>query len=122
MAMPMPVLETLMTQARRNSWSSARKTLPVVAGARATKIQILAYTLILFPLALAPWILGIAGHLYGVSAAVLGGIFILAAISLFADRSERSAKRVFGFSILYLFLLFALIIIDRAPGLMGGFS
>ena len=96
--------------------------LPVVAGARATKIQILAYTLILFPLALAPWILGIAGHLYGVSAAVLGGIFILAAISLFADRSERSAKRVFGFSILYLFLLFALIIIDRAPGLMGGFS
>jgi protoheme IX farnesyltransferase len=96
--------------------------LPVVAGARATKIQILAYTLILFPLALAPWILGIAGHLYGVSAAVLGGIFILAATSLFADRSERSAKRMFGFSILYLFLLFALIIVDRAPGLMGGFS
>jgi protoheme IX farnesyltransferase len=93
--------------------------LPVVAGARATKIQMLIYTLILFPIALAPWALGIAGNLYGAAAVVLGGFFILAAVSVFLDRTDRSAKRMFAFSILYLFLLFALIITDRAPGLLG---
>jgi protoheme IX farnesyltransferase len=93
--------------------------LPVVAGARATKIQMLIYTLILFPIALAPWALGIAGNLYGAAAAVLGGFFILAALSVFLDKTDRSAKRMFAFSILYLFLLFALIITDRAPGLLG---
>ena len=93
--------------------------LPVVAGARATKIQMLIYTLVLFPIALAPWALGIAGNLYGAAAVVLGGFFILAAVSVFLDRTDRSAKRMFAFSILYLFLLFALIITDRAPGLLG---
>ena len=93
--------------------------LPVVAGARATKVQMLIYTLVLFPIALAPWALGIAGNLYGAAAVVLGGFFILAAVSVFLDRTDRSAKRMFAFSILYLFLLFALIITDRAPGLLG---
>ncbi|MEA2781125.1 MAG: heme o synthase [Rhodospirillaceae bacterium] len=93
--------------------------LPVVAGARATKRQMLIYTVLLFPLALAPWGLGIAGHVYGAVAAVLGALFILAAVSVWFDRTDRSAKRMFGFSILYLFLLFALLIVDRAPGLLG---
>ena len=79
----------------------------------------LIYTLILFPIALAPWALGIAGNLYGAAAVVLGGVFFLAAVSVFIDRTDRSAKRMFAFSILYLFLLFALIITDRAPGLLG---
>ncbi len=96
--------------------------LPVVAGARATKIQMLIYTVILFPIALAPWALGIAGNLYGSAAVVLGGLFILAAVSVFFDKTDRSAKRMFAFSILYLFLLFALIIVDRAPGLMGSIA
>ena len=94
--------------------------LPVVAGARATKIQMLIYTVILLPVALAPWALGVAGHVYGIAAAVLGGLFVLAAVSVMLDRTDRSAKRMFAFSILYLFLLFALMIVDRAPGLMGG--
>ena len=96
--------------------------LPVVAGARATKRQMLIYTCLLFPLALAPWTMGIAGHVYGLAAAVLGAFFILAAIRVWFDETDRSAKRMFAFSILYLFLLFALIIVDRAPGLMGGLS
>ena len=96
--------------------------LPVVAGARATKRQMLIYTFLLFPLALAPWAMGIAGHLYGLAAAVLGGFFILAAIRVWFDETDRSAKRMFAFSILYLFLLFALLIVDRAPGLLGGFA
>jgi protoheme IX farnesyltransferase len=94
--------------------------LPVVAGERATKRQMLIYTLLLFPLALAPWAMGVAGHIYGAAAAVLGAFFILAAIAVCRDATDRSAKRMFAYSILYLFLLFALLIVDRAPGLMGG--
>jgi len=96
--------------------------LPVVAGARATKRQMLVYTAILFPLGLAPWALGIAGHLYGLVAAILGALFILAAIRVWFDATDRSAKRMFAFSILYLFLIFALLIVDRAPGLLGGLA
>jgi len=96
--------------------------LPVVAGPRATKRQMLVYTALLFPLALAPWALGVAGHVYGAAAALLGGLFILAAVKVWFDPTDRSAKRMFGFSILYLFLLFALLIADRAPGLAGGLA
>ena len=92
--------------------------LPVVAGAQATKRQMLLYTLLLFPLALTPWLLGIAGWIYGLAAAALGALFILAAVRVLRDYGERSARRMFGFSILYLFLLFALLIVDRAPGLV----
>ena len=91
--------------------------LPVVAGKAATKRQILAYTLALFPLALAPSFLGLAGWLYGAVAALMGGIFVLLALRLFADRGERAARQMFGFSILYLFVLFALLIVDRGQGL-----
>ena len=94
--------------------------LPVVAGARATKKQILVYTVLLAPLALAPWVLGIAGAVYAAVAAVLSGLFILAAVRVWFDRGERAARQMFGFSILYLFLLFTLLIVDRAPGLVGG--
>jgi protoheme IX farnesyltransferase len=94
--------------------------LPVVAGARATKKQILVYTVLLAPLALAPWILGIAGAVYAIAAAVLSGLFILAAVRVWFDRSERAARQMFAFSIVYLFLLFTLLIVDRAPGLVGG--
>ncbi|MDZ4736580.1 MAG: heme o synthase [Rhodospirillaceae bacterium] len=93
--------------------------LPVVAGARATKLQMLLYTLALLPVALAPWYLGMTGPLYGIAALVLGLLFVAAAISVWFDESERSARRMFGFSILYLFLLFAMIGLDRAPGLIA---
>ena len=56
------------------------------------------------------------------AAAVLGALFILAAIAVCRDATDRSAKRMFAYSILYLFLLFALLIVDRAPGLLGGLS
>jgi protoheme IX farnesyltransferase len=94
--------------------------LPVVAGARATKKQILVYSVLLAPLALAPWILGIAGAVYAAAAAVLSGLFMLAAVRVWFDRGERAARQMFAFSIVYLFLLFTLLIVDRAPGLVGG--
>jgi len=94
--------------------------LPVVAGARATKAQMLVYTALLFPLALAPWALGLAGAVYAAAAVILGLLFILAAVRVWFDSGERAARQMFAFSILYLFLLFTLLIVDRAPGLIGG--
>jgi len=94
--------------------------LPVVAGARATKAQMLVYTVLLFPLALAPWAFGLTGAVYAAAAVVLGLLFILAAVRVWFDSGERAARQMFAFSILYLFLLFTLMIVDRAPGLVGG--
>ena len=93
--------------------------LPVVAGPRETKKQMLVYTLLLWPLALAPALIGMAGALYLAVALVLSALFTLAAIRVWFDAGERAAKQMFAFSILYLFLLFAFLVIDRAPGLAG---
>jgi len=96
--------------------------LPVVAGKRATRVQILLYTLALLPIALAPWYLGMTGPVYGIVALALGLLFVAAAIAVWFDDGDRSARRMFGFSILYLFLLFAFLGLDRAPGLLATFA
>jgi protoheme IX farnesyltransferase len=88
--------------------------LPVVAGARETKRQILVYTLLLLPIALAPTLLGVAGWIYGGASLALGLLFVLAAIRVLKDEGSRSAWTMFGYSILYLFALFALLMFDRA--------
>ncbi len=90
--------------------------LPVVAGARETKRQILIYVVLLLPIALAPTLLGVAGWIYGSAAIALGLMFLLAAIRVWFDESERSARQMFAFSILYLFALFALLIVDAQGG------
>ena len=89
--------------------------LPVIRGARATKWQMLAYTLLLLPLALMPCIAGFASWvLYGSAAGILSGVFILSALRVLTDETDRSAKRMFGFSIFYLFALFGLLVADKA--------
>ncbi|MBM3532372.1 MAG: protoheme IX farnesyltransferase [Alphaproteobacteria bacterium] len=88
--------------------------LPVVAGAAATKRQMLLYTLILLPLALVPYVLGVAGAWYAIGALVLSGLFILSALRVLRSEDDKPAMQMFGFSILYLFALFALLIVDRA--------
>jgi protoheme IX farnesyltransferase len=93
--------------------------LPVVAGRETTKRHILLYAIALLPVALLPTLLGIAGWVYGGAALLLSGAFILLALKIQRDPGDRAARQTFGFSILYLFLLFALIILDRAPGLLG---
>jgi heme o synthase len=90
--------------------------LPVVAGGRETKRQMLIYTVLLLPIALAPTLLGIAGWIYGSAAIALGLMFLLAAIRVWFDETDRSARQMFGFSILYLFALFALLIVDAQGG------
>ncbi|HXP31680.1 MAG TPA: heme o synthase [Stellaceae bacterium] len=87
--------------------------LPVVAGPEETRRQMLIYTLILWPIALAPTVLGVTGWIYGGAALMLSALFTAAALRVLRDRSERSARQMFGFSILYLSLLFAMMVVDR---------
>ena len=91
--------------------------LPVVAGRAETKKQILIYSILLLPVSALPWILGFAGALYGVTASIAGATMILLAMRL--HRSPRDAEagaagRLFAFSIAYLFLQFALLLVDAA--------
>jgi heme o synthase len=88
--------------------------LPVVAGEPETRRQILLYTLLLAPLGVAPWFLGYTGAIYGITAAVTGAVMIALAFRIRAEkRGYVAAKQMFGFSILYLFLLFAMLLVDR---------
>jgi protoheme IX farnesyltransferase len=94
--------------------------LPVVSGERETRRQILLYTLVLVPLGVTPWLIGFAGLTYGVVAIATGAVMLLLAIRVLTDRTDRAAKHLFAFSILYLFLLFAFLLIDRAVGIHLG--
>jgi heme o synthase len=87
--------------------------LPVVAGPSETKRQMLLYTLLLWPVSLAPCLLGIAGGVYGIGASVLNALFSGSAILVRHDPTDRSARRMFGFSLLYLFLIFTLLLADQ---------
>jgi heme o synthase len=87
--------------------------LPVVAGRRETKRQMLLYTLILWPVAAAPYLLGLAGLAYGAAALLLSLLFTAAALAVCRDDGERAARRMFAFSLLYLFLIFSLLLVDH---------
>jgi heme o synthase len=87
--------------------------MPVVKGERRTKIEMLVYTLILFPLSLAPYFTGIGGPVYLAGAVVLSGIFILCAVRVLRDTTHKAAKQMFGYSILYLFLLLSLLLLEN---------
>jgi len=90
--------------------------LPVVSGPRETKRQILLYTLVLWPATGAPWLLGVAGNLYGAGALLLSAMFTGTAIQVWRNDSDRTARRMFTFSLLYLFLIFSLLLVDHAGG------
>ena len=93
--------------------------LPVVSGVAHTKRHILGYSLVLFATALAPALLGFASLFYGVCAALLGGCFLVAALRVLRHEGDRPARQMFGFSILYLFMIFAILIVDKSLGLAG---
>jgi protoheme IX farnesyltransferase len=88
--------------------------LPVVAGAAETKRQIFVYTILLWPLAVAPFVVGMTGWLYLAAAIGLSLAFTGAALAVLRDTGDAAAKRMFGFSIFYLFALFALMLVDKA--------
>jgi len=92
--------------------------LPVVSGDASTRRQIMVYTLILVPLGVAPWALGYTGALYGVTAIVTGAIMVVLGWQVFRESrpAERASRNLFAFSILYLFLLFAVLLVERGWG------
>jgi protoheme IX farnesyltransferase len=99
--------------------------LPVVAGPKETRRQIVIYTLLLVPLSLLPWYLGFSGPIYGIAALVLGAGFLTCAVRVARDRQDATgasltndapARAAFRYSILYLFVLFAALAVDRLVG------
>jgi protoheme IX farnesyltransferase len=99
--------------------------LPVVAGARATRKQIMLYTLLLLAASLLPWAVGFAGPIYALSALALGLGFVASAWRVLRDRQDAAgvsltkdapARAAFKYSILYLFVLFAALAVDRLAG------
>jgi len=99
--------------------------LPVVSGSKETRRQILLYTIILVPLTLAPYFMGFSGLPYGVTAILLGVVFLERVFRVVTDSQDAGgnsltgdvpAKAAFKYSVLYLFVLFGALAIDRLIG------
>jgi protoheme IX farnesyltransferase len=94
--------------------------LPNVAGRDETRKQILIYTLLLLPLTFLPALLGVSGFLYVMGVALLSTVFLYYAINVYRIRegaaADRACKKLFGFSILWLFLVFALVPLEHLLG------
>jgi protoheme IX farnesyltransferase len=94
--------------------------LPVTHGAKTTRAHIFAYSLLLAPLALAPVVTGLGGPIYAAIAGLAGVLFVLLAWRVVRSnagegdkRADKPARDLFGFSILYLFALFAALLAER---------
>lgn len=87
--------------------------LPVTHGVELTRLHILLYTILLFLVALLPYLIGMSGLLYLLGACLLGGRFLWFAWRLYRDADTRMAMPTFGFSIVYLFALFAVLMVDH---------
>jgi protoheme IX farnesyltransferase len=92
--------------------------LPVVAGPETTRRHILLYTLPMSAVAIAPWPLGLAGPIYGVAATLLGFAFVVLAVQVLLNRGTeptqmKPEKRLFAYSILYLFAVFGAVVADQ---------
>jgi len=96
--------------------------LPVVRGPRHTRICVMVYTLLLVPVTLLPFVLGLTGRIYGLSALILGALFVAYSWATLHDQQDANgksltkdapAKATFKYSILYLFILFGACALDR---------
>jgi protoheme IX farnesyltransferase len=87
--------------------------LPVTHGKQYTRLQVLLYTLILFAVSLLPYVIRMSGVLYLVAALVLGGIFLAYALRIYLAYSDAVAQKTFRYSIAYLALLFAALLVDH---------
>jgi len=87
--------------------------LPVTHGRPYTALQVLLYTLILFATTLLPYVIRMSGMVYLVSALVLGGLFIAHAVRIYVAYSDAAAQKAFRYSIAYLSLLFAALLVDH---------
>jgi len=99
---------------RREEYSKVNiPMLPVTHGVAFTRLQVLLYTIILVAVTALPFAVRMSGWMYFVGAMILGAIFLSYAIKLQSGKDERIAIKTFGYSILYLMLLFALLLVDH---------
>ena len=110
---------------RTDDYARARvPMLPVVAGAQATRRQILYYSVALVPVGMAPWLFGYAHAIYGATAILAGALMVAFAWRVHSERAsasaDRAALRLFAFSILYLFILFAVLLVGGELGAVAG--
>jgi protoheme IX farnesyltransferase len=99
---------------RRDDYArSGLPMLPVTHGNKYTRLHVLLYTIILFACSLLPYVYGMSGVIYAVSALALSTAFIVYAVRLYLRYSDALARRTFRFSILYLSLLFAALLVDH---------
>lgn len=94
--------------------------LPVVAGMDVTRKHIMIYTIALVAVSILPLATGMFGFVYGIGTAILGAKFLDISFSLYKEYKEETARKNFKFSLLYLFALFVLMIIDRLVKTSGG--
>lgn len=106
--------------ARRDEYAKAGvPMMPVIRGVAYTKRSIFAYALVLIPVSYLPVTVGLSGPFYLIGATVLGGLFAIRAYRLMFVDSDRQAMRLFGFSITYLTVLFALLLVDHYLPISG---
>ncbi|MGI8942691.1 MAG: heme o synthase [Qipengyuania sp.] len=102
--------------------------MPVVRGEKSTRRQIFAYAALLVPVAAAPWLIGGTGAIYGIAAIALSLAFLALSLPVAFRQKQgdedrmRPEKRLFGFSVIYLFALFAVLVADRLLAQYGAFS
>jgi len=99
---------------RKHEYAKARvPMLPVTHGDKFTRLHVLLYTIILFAVSLMPFAVRMSGWLYAAGAVILGGLFLMYALRIWLDYSDALARRTFRYSIIYLSLLFAVLLIDH---------
>ena len=100
--------------------------LPVVRGAAHTRLQILLYTIVLVPVAIAPSFMGFGGIAYFIVSTVTGAAMLALAIKIYrtgdGEGANKAAMQMFGFSILYLLLLFAVMLAEQSFGFGAGMT
>ena len=91
--------------------------LPITSGVQTTKLNILIYSIILFPISIAPYILNFSGFIYLITSTLLSSYYVFISYTLFKEKNsvkeKRIATKLFGYSILYLFAIFMFILIDK---------
>ena len=91
--------------------------LPITSGIKTTKFNIFIYAIILFPVSISPYFLNFSGLFYLTSATIMSGYYILISYKLLKEKSstgeKKIASRLFGYSILYLFMIFVFVLIDK---------
>lgn len=105
--------------ARKDDYAKAGvPMLPVTHGNKFTSLQVLLYTVLLIVVTVFPYLTGMSGVLYLIGALILGGIFLYYALKMQSDQSYQLTMKTFGYSIVYLMVLFALLLIDHIGSIL----